>query len=91
MCPQYEIDTPQEFAHFLAQACHETDHFATLREYASGRGYEGRVNLGNTQPGDGVRFKGRGIFQTTGRANYMQLGPKKGRHDLFVNNPELLE
>ncbi|MBT3066250.1 hypothetical protein [Rhodoferax sp. U11-2br] len=90
LCPQYEIDTPQEFCHFLAQACHETDHFVTLREYASGRAYEGRSDLGNTQPGDGVRFKGRGIFQTTGRANYLQLGIKKGRRDLFINNPELL-
>lgn len=91
LCPQYDIDTPQEFCHFLAQACHETDHFVTLREYASGRAYEGRVDLGNTQLGDGVRFKGRGIFQTTGRANYMQLGIKKGRQDLFLNHPELLE
>lgn len=91
LCPQYEIDTPQEFCHFLAQACHETDHFVTLREYASGRAYEGRADLGNTQPGDGVRFKGRGIFQTTGRANYLQLGIKKGQRDLFVNTPELLE
>ena len=91
LCPQYEIDTPQEFCHFLAQACHETDHFVTLREYASGRAYEGRADLGNTQPGDGVRFKGRGIFQTTGRANYLQLGIKKGRRDLFVSNPTLLE
>lgn len=90
-CPLYEIDTPQEYCHFLAQACHETDHFKTLREYASGRAYEGRVDLGNTQPGDGVRFKGRGIFQTTGRANYLQLGIRKGRRDLFINNPELLE
>lgn len=90
-CALYEIDTPQEYCHFLAQACHETDHFKTLREYASGRSYEGRVDLGNTQPGDGVRFKGRGIFQTTGRANYLQLGIKKNRRDLFINNPELLE
>lgn len=90
-CPLYEIDTPQEYCHFLAQACHETDHFKTLREYASGRAYEGRADLGNTQAGDGVRFKGRGIFQTTGRANYLQLGIKKGRRDLFINNPELLE
>lgn len=91
LCPLYEIDTPQEYGHFLAQACHETDHFKTLREYASGRAYEGRADLGNNQPGDGVRFKGRGIFQTTGRANYLQLGIRKGRRDLFVNNPELLE
>lgn len=90
-CPLYEIDTPQEYCHFLAQACHETDHFKTLREYASGRAYEGRVDLGNTRPGDGPRYKGRGIFQTTGRANYLQLGIKKGRRDLFINNPELLE
>lgn len=90
-CPQYGIDTPQEYCHFLAQACHETDHFKTLREYASGRAYEGRADLGNTQPGDGVKFRGRGIFQTTGRANYLQLGIKKGRRDLFINTPELLE
>jgi putative chitinase len=91
ICPAYEIDTPQEFSHFLAQACHETDHFKTLREYASGRAYEGRTDLGNTQPGDGPRFRGRGIFQTTGRANYLQLGIKKGRRDLFINSPDLLE
>ena len=91
LCPTYAIDTPREYAHFLAQACHETDHFKTLREYASGNAYEERVDLGNTQPGDGVKFKGRGIFQTTGRANYLQLGIKKGRRDLFINTPELLE
>lgn len=91
LCPLYEIDSPQEYFHFLAQACHETDHFKTLREYASGRAYEGRQDLGNTQPGDGMRFKGRGIFQTTGRANYLQLGIKQGRRDLFIDTPELLE
>jgi putative chitinase len=91
ICPTYEIDTPGEYCHFLAQACHETDHFKTLREYASGREYEGRTDLGNTKPGDGVKFKGRGIFQTTGRANYLQLGIKQGRRDMFINAPELLE
>lgn len=91
ICPSYEIDTPQEYSHFLAQACHETDHFKTLREYASGNAYEGRKDLGNTQVGDGVKFKGRGIFQTTGRANYLQLGIKKGSRDFFINNPEYLE
>ena len=91
LCPSYEIDTAREYGHFLAQACHETDHFKTLREYASGSAYEGRADLGNTQAGDGIRFRGRGIFQTTGRANYLQLGIKKGRRDLFINTPELLE
>lgn len=90
-CPQYAIDSPQEFAHFIAQACHETDHFRVLREYASGKAYEGRTDLGNTQQGDGTRFKGRGIFQTTGRANYLQLGVRIGKRDMFINQPELLE
>jgi len=90
-CPLYQIDSPQEFAHFLAQACHETDHFKTTKEYASGKAYEGRLDLGNKNPGDGVRFKGRGIFQTTGRNNYLLLGIKKGKRDLFINNPDLLE
>ncbi len=91
ICPEFEIDTPREYAHFLAQACHETDHFRTLEEYASGKAYEGRKDLGNEIIGDGVRFKGRGIFQTTGRANYKQLGVKKGNPDIFLKNPELLE
>lgn len=91
ICPDYEIDSAQELAHFLAQACHESDHFKTTREYASGRVYEGRLDLGNKFPGDGVRFRGRGIFQTTGRSNYLQLGIKKGQRDLFINTPELLE
>jgi putative chitinase len=90
-CPEYSIDTAQEYAHFLAQACHETDHFRVLREYASGKAYEGRSDLGNTRPGDGTRFKGRGIFQTTGRSNYLQLGVRIGRRDQFINAPELLE
>ena len=91
ICPEFEIDTPREYAHFLAQACHETDHFRTFEEYSSGKAYEGRKDLGNVIIGDGVRFKGRGIFQTTGRANYKQLGVKKGNPDLFLKNPELLE
>ncbi|MDQ3773186.1 MAG: hypothetical protein M3461_01805 [Pseudomonadota bacterium] len=62
ICPTYEIGNPREYAHFLAQACHETDHFKTLREYASGKAYEGRADLGNKQPSDGVKYKGRGIF-----------------------------
>jgi putative chitinase len=90
-CAGYEIDSAGELAHFLAQACHETDHFKTTREYASGKAYEDRLDLGNKFPGDGVRYKGRGIFQTTGRNNYLQLGITRGKRDLFINNPELLE
>jgi len=84
---RYEISTPLRVAHFLAQCAHESDGFCTTEEYASGRAYEGRADLGNTQEGDGVRYKGRGLFQLTGRANYKASGPKVGIPDL-VDHPE---
>ncbi|MER9465362.1 peptidoglycan-binding protein [Mesorhizobium sp. M0482] len=70
----YEINTRLRVAHFVAQACHESDGFCTTEEYASGVAYEGRENLGNTHSGDGKRYKGRGLFQLTGRANYISYG-----------------
>lgn len=72
------INTPARVAEFLAQACLETDYFRVLEEYASGKAYEGRKDLGNVVAGDGVRFKGRGIFQCTGRANYTAYGKRLG-------------
>lgn len=86
-CPKHGINTPLRMAHFLAQIGHETDSFRTLEEYASGKAYEGRADLGNTEPGDGVRFKGRGAFQCTGRYNYRKYG-KRLKLDL-ESNPEL--
>jgi putative chitinase len=83
----YELNTKLRMAHFLAQAAHESAHFGTLTEYATGQAYEGRKDLGNTQQGDGVRFKGRGIFQVTGRANYKKYGDKIGVD--LVSNPAL--
>jgi len=73
--------------HFIAQACHETMGLALLEEQASGDAYEGRVDLGNNQPGDGRRFKGRGLFQLTGRANYQFYGARTGLP--LIDNPEL--
>jgi len=64
------IDTPLRLCHFMAQLAHESAHFTVTKEFASGAAYEGRKDLGNTHPGDGVRYRGRGLIQTTGRANY---------------------
>lgn len=87
-CNRYEINTPIRIAAFLAQIGHESGRFAYLEEVASGRAYEGRKDLGNTQPGDGVRYKGRGLIQLTGKSNYMQLSKDVGID--FVAQPELL-
>lgn len=70
----YKIDTRLRIAHFLGQTCHESAGFRTTEEFASGARYEGRADLGNNQPGDGPRYKGRGLLQLTGRANYRALG-----------------
>lgn len=66
------IDTPLRLCHFLAQLAHESAHFQVTREFASGSAYEGRADLGNTKTGDGTRYRGRGLIQTTGRANYRE-------------------
>lgn len=66
------IDTPLRLCYFMAQLAHESAHFQVTREFASGAAYEGRSDLGNTQPGDGRRYRGRGLIQTTGRANYRE-------------------
>lgn len=84
--PVFGIDTLFRAAHFLGQAAHETDGFHTLVEYASGDEYEGRDDLGNTQPGDGRLFKGRGIFDLTGRDNYVKMGARLSLD--LVSSPE---
>jgi putative chitinase len=75
---EYGIDTPLRMAHFLAQLAHESAELRYSEEIASGAAYEGRVDLGNTETGDGKRFKGRGLIQLTGRSNYTAYGAAKG-------------
>ena len=86
---EFGIDTPLRQAAFLAQVGHESGQLRYVRELASGAAYEGRADLGNVLAGDGVRFKGRGLLQVTGRANYAACGVALGL-DLLAA-PQLLE
>jgi putative chitinase len=81
------IKTNLAKAAFLAQLAQESAGFTAMEEFASGADYEGRADLGNTQPGDGVRFKGRGFIQITGRANYGSAGRALGLD--LIGNPAL--
>lgn len=84
-CQQFGITTPTILAMFLGQVMHESGGGIWLTELASGQAYEGRKDLGNIHPGDGVKYKGRGFIQITGLTNYQAVS-KALDHD-FVNNP----
>lgn len=89
---EFGIDTPLAQAAFLANVGHESGGLHWLTELwgptEQQRRYEGRRDLGNTEPGDGLRFLGRGLLQTTGRANYKALGEHLGID--LIANPEIL-
>jgi predicted chitinase len=85
---RYKINTERRAAMAVAQWAHESDRFKTGTEYASGDAYEGRRDLGNSRPGDGRRFKGRGRIMITGRTNYTEIGKALGLD--CVNHPEML-
>ncbi|WP_395807199.1 peptidoglycan-binding protein [Archangium minus] len=82
-----DITTPQRQAAFLAQLAFVSGQLNLLEEPDSGEQYEGREDLGNVQPGDGPRYKGRGPLLLTGRANYRAAGKALGID--LENNPEL--
>ena len=86
---EFEINTPQRIRMFLAQIGHESGQLRYVKEIASGEAYEMRRDLGNTTSGDGVRYKGRGLIQLTGRKNYAMASLAL---DLpLLESPELLE
>ncbi|OKA18169.1 chitinase [Pseudomonas versuta] len=90
---RYQIVGPKRIAAFIAQIGHESGQLRYVKEIwgptkAQVR-YEGRADLGNNQSGDGSRFRGRGLIQITGRANYMACGEALALD--LLNQPELLE
>ena len=88
---EFGINTPAREAAFLAQIAHESGSLRYTREIASGAAYEGRGDLGNTEPGDGIRFKGRGLIQITGRSNYKRVSKALYGDLRLLKQPELLE
>jgi predicted chitinase len=85
---RYDVTTRRRAAAAVAQMAHESDRFRASTEYADGRAYEGRRDLGNVRPGDGPRFRGRGRIMITGRANYAAVSKAFGED--FTAHPERL-
>lgn len=85
---QYAITGRLRASAFIAQVLHESGAFYYTEEIASGKAYEGRIELGNTSKGDGVKYKGRGFIQITGKSNYAKLSNYLGFD--FVSHPEQL-
>lgn len=93
----FGINTPMRMAHFLAQVLHETAELVHVREIGNENychKYEvGKLAkmLGNTQKGDGYKYKGRGLLQLTGRTNYQAYQNSKYCRGNIMDNPNLLE
>ena len=88
--PMSAITSDLQVCHWVAQATHETEEFRYLTELGGSSyfaRYEGDSSLGNTKPGDGFLFRGRGIFQITGRWNYAHYAAKLG--EPLLDNPNL--
>lgn len=81
---RFGITTLQRIRHFISQCSHESACGTYTQEIASGTAYNGRADLGNTQPGDGPRYKGAGYIQLTGRYNYQRFAN-------FINDQNVMQ
>lgn len=87
----FKVNTLDRQAAFLAQVGHESGQLRYSEEIASGKAYEGRKDLGNTNPGDGVKYKGRGLIQVTGRANYKIFNEWLHKNNYLTINQSIID
>ena len=80
---RFGITTLARIRHFISQCSHESACGRYTKELASGNAYEYRKDLGNTQPGDGPKYKGGGYIQLTGRSNYQAFANYIGNQNVM--------
>lgn len=93
----FHIDTPKRMANFLAQIAHESGELRYTKELGNKTYFHkydvGKLKnmLGNLKAGDGYKYRGRGLIQITGRANYQAFQNSRYCTDDIMEDPQLLE